>query len=80
VGASTSHNPMGNHDLLQGYVALPYYHNISIYYTKISLHKPLIRPSLRSGASFFSFLEWGETESTWYFGHYWPIVPAPDDR
>jgi hypothetical protein len=23
---------------------------------------------------------WGETESTWYCGHYWPIVPAPDDR
>jgi hypothetical protein len=22
----------------------------------------------------------GETESTWYCGHYWPIVPAPDDR
>jgi hypothetical protein len=19
-------------------------------------------------------------ESTWYCGHYWPIVPAPDDR
>jgi hypothetical protein len=29
---------------------------------------------------FFSFfLEWGETESTWYVGHYWPIVPALDD-
>jgi hypothetical protein len=24
-------------------------------------------------------LEWGETESTWYVGHYWPIVPALDD-
>jgi hypothetical protein len=23
---------------------------------------------------------WGETESTWYCSHYWPIVPAPDDR
>jgi hypothetical protein len=22
----------------------------------------------------------GETESTWHSGHYWPIVPAPDDR
>jgi hypothetical protein len=22
----------------------------------------------------------GETESTWYCGHYWPIVPTPDDR
>jgi hypothetical protein len=20
-----------------------------------------------------------ETESTWYYGHYWPIVSAPDD-
>jgi hypothetical protein len=27
-----------------------------------------------------SFLWWGETESTWYVGHIWPIVPAPDDR
>jgi hypothetical protein len=26
------------------------------------------------------FFSWGETESTWYCGHYWPIVPAPDDR
>jgi hypothetical protein len=26
--------------------------------------------------SFFSFLGWRETESTWYVGHYWPIVPA----
>jgi hypothetical protein len=23
---------------------------------------------------------WGGTESTWYCGHYRPIVPAPDDR
>jgi hypothetical protein len=30
--------------------------------------------------SFFSFSEWRETESTWYVGHCWPIVPAPDDR
>jgi hypothetical protein len=22
----------------------------------------------------------GETESTWYCGHYWPVVAAPDDR
>jgi hypothetical protein len=27
-----------------------------------------------------SFSVKGETESTWYCGHYWPIVPAPDDR
>jgi hypothetical protein len=26
------------------------------------------------------FFLMGETESTWYCGHYWPIVPAPDDR
>jgi hypothetical protein len=26
------------------------------------------------------FYGWGETESTWYVGHCWPIVPAPDDR
>jgi hypothetical protein len=29
---------------------------------------------------FFSFSGWGENESTWYVGHCWPIVPAPDDR
>jgi hypothetical protein len=29
---------------------------------------------------FFSFFGWGETESTWYVGHCWPIIPAPDDR
>jgi hypothetical protein len=29
---------------------------------------------------FFSFSGWGETESTWYVGQCWPIVPAPDDR
>jgi hypothetical protein len=29
---------------------------------------------------FFSFSGWGETESTWYVGHCWPVVPAPDDR
>jgi hypothetical protein len=29
---------------------------------------------------FFSFSGWGETESTWYVGHCWPIVTAPDDR
>jgi hypothetical protein len=28
---------------------------------------------------FFSFSVWGETESTWYVGHCWPIVPAPND-
>jgi hypothetical protein len=28
----------------------------------------------------FLFCSWGETESTWYCGSYWPIVPAPDDR
>jgi hypothetical protein len=28
----------------------------------------------------FCFSGWGETESTWYVGHCWPIVPAPDDR
>jgi hypothetical protein len=28
---------------------------------------------------FLSFFGWGETESTRYVGHCWPIVPAPDD-
>jgi hypothetical protein len=23
---------------------------------------------------------WGETESTWYCGHYWPVIPDTDDR
>jgi hypothetical protein len=23
---------------------------------------------------------WGENETTWYCGHYWPIVPAPVDN
>jgi hypothetical protein len=27
----------------------------------------------------FSFSGSGETESTWYVGHCWLIVPAPDD-
>jgi hypothetical protein len=29
---------------------------------------------------FFSISGWGETEYTWYVGHCWPIVLAPDDR
>jgi hypothetical protein len=28
----------------------------------------------------FSFSGWGETEFTWYVGHCYAIVPAPDDR
>jgi hypothetical protein len=28
----------------------------------------------------FIYSYWGETELTWYCGHYWHIVPAPDDR
>jgi hypothetical protein len=27
---------------------------------------------------FFNSLGWGETESTWYVGNCWRIVPAPD--
>jgi hypothetical protein len=27
-----------------------------------------------------SYSGWGETEHTWYVGHCFPIVPAPDDR
>jgi hypothetical protein len=30
--------------------------------------------------SFLIFSGCGETESTWYVRHCWPIVPAPDDR
>jgi hypothetical protein len=26
---------------------------------------------------FLLFFSWGETELTWYCGHYWPIIPAP---
>jgi hypothetical protein len=29
---------------------------------------------------FFNFVEWGDTESTWYVATNWPVVPAPDDR
>jgi hypothetical protein len=28
---------------------------------------------------YYYYYYWGETESTWYCGHYWPIVPAPND-
>jgi hypothetical protein len=37
------------------------------------------RKHLGSGRSALLFW-WGETESTSYCGHYWPIVPAPDHR
>jgi hypothetical protein len=30
------------------------------------------------GLFFLSFSVWGETESTWYVGHCWLVVPAPD--
>jgi hypothetical protein len=33
-----------------------------------------------ANAIFFYFFSWVETESTWYAGHYWPIVPDPGDR
>jgi hypothetical protein len=39
-----------------------------------------VRSAKVSFGFFFSISGWGETESTWYFGHCWPIVPAPDDR
>jgi hypothetical protein len=29
---------------------------------------------------FYYYSWWCETEFTWYCGHFWPIVPAPDDR
>jgi hypothetical protein len=41
---------------------------------------PSIFKLTNSVVFFFSFLGWGETEFTWYVGHRWPIVPAPDDR
>jgi hypothetical protein len=28
----------------------------------------------------FGFSGWGETESTWYVGHCWALVPAPEVR
>jgi hypothetical protein len=28
---------------------------------------------------FYYYSYWGETESTWLSGHYWPIVAAPDN-
>jgi hypothetical protein len=30
--------------------------------------------------SMYYYSQWGEAQSTWYCGHYWPIIPAPDDR
>jgi hypothetical protein len=38
--------------------------------------------SMACGVFFYSFCYsgWSETESNWYCGHNWPIVPAPDDR
>jgi hypothetical protein len=46
--------------------------NPSIYFNYCILFSPSL--------FLFSFSGWGETESTWYVGHCFPIVPAPDDR
>jgi hypothetical protein len=35
--------------------------------------------SERKRRYFFNFVGLGETESTWYVGHYWPTVAAPYD-
>jgi hypothetical protein len=54
--------------------AHPIYSNLS---EVMSVYK-LINPTCIICVFFFS--GWGETESTWYVGQCWPIVPAPDDR
>jgi hypothetical protein len=45
---------------------------------KVTVLPPASIIRVNRGSRFF--LRWGETESTWYVGHCWPIVPAPDDR
>jgi hypothetical protein len=30
--------------------------------------------------NYYYYSWWGATESAWYCGHDWPIVPTPDDR
>jgi hypothetical protein len=51
-----------------------------LYWRYSKLPPLLLKHNLQHIVFLFSFLGWGETESTWYCGHYWPIVPAPDDR
>jgi hypothetical protein len=62
-----SHNPVGLHGLLHGKLHL-------FFFTSVTLFILIFMFSF-----FLSFLGWGETESTWYVGHYWPTVPVPVD-
>jgi hypothetical protein len=50
------------------------------HWTHMSPCIPRAPPACQLTLFVFSFSRWGETESTWYVGHCWPIVPAPDDR
>jgi hypothetical protein len=42
----------------------------------IRSHDPSFRGSEDSSCLFFLFVRW----DVGYCGHYWPIIPAPDDR
>jgi hypothetical protein len=34
----------------------------------------------KNGGYYYYYYYWDETESIWYCGHYWPVVPTQDDR
>jgi hypothetical protein len=80
---STSGRSLGTAGLLTFIYSFTFY--LSLSHSNLEYMKP---SALRNTALFqiyrnhffFSFSGWGESESTWYVGHCWPIVPAPDDR
>jgi hypothetical protein len=51
---------------------------IFIVYGMFNILKPEMYPN--NIYDLFLFFSWGETESTLYCCHCWPIVPAPDGR
>jgi hypothetical protein len=65
-------------------IRCPLYHFIiAAFFYRPHLHHLTLAPNsscARKVGFLFSFSGWGETQSTWYVGHCWPIVPAPDDR
>jgi hypothetical protein len=38
------------------------------------------RCSMLQRANQYFFFSWSETESTWYCGHYWPILPGLENK
>jgi hypothetical protein len=48
---------------------------LSIYV--IALSRMAIFPVFKLSFNFFNFLGWGETESTWYVGHYLAYCTSP---